>query len=107
MGVFDIDNKITPQWLQDNNWIKTPSLVSSRNPWWNKHFNGMSSNGGTFEITFAYNDEDGTVLYMRGFPYPSITTVSICDIELFIKNQLEGHRKIQYMGRTYFMEQKN
>lgn len=102
-SILDIERGITSEWLKENGWLKTPSLTRDRNPWWIKTFNGLSSNGGTRDIRFAYNDEDMKILLMKD-PYPEMITDNTTDIEVFIKTQLENYIPIQYLGSTYLME---
>lgn len=81
--------EITTKWLKDEGWIKTPSFTQERNQWWTKTFWGRTPNGASRKISFAYGDETGEVLYMQGFPYPSIFAQTVSDIEIFINSQLD------------------
>ena len=103
-SILDIERGITPEWLKGEGWIKTPSLTAERNPYWTKTFNGMTSNGGTRDIVFAYNDESMVIHHMKGFPYPEMNVDDISDIKLFIETQLENYTEILYLGRIYLME---
>lgn len=103
-SILDIERGITPEWLKENGWLKTPSFTMDRNPWWTKTLNGMTSNGGTRDIVFAYNDETMVIDHIKGFPYPEMNVDDISDITLFIKTQLKNYTEIQYLGRTYLME---
>lgn len=103
-SILDIERGITTEWLKENGWLKTPSFTRDRNPWWAKTLNGLSSNGGTRDIVFAYNDESMVIHYRKGFPYPEMNIADTLDIEMFIKTQLKNYIPIQYLGRTYLME---
>lgn len=103
-SILDIERGITPEWLKENGWVKTPTFTTGRNPWWTKSFNGLSFNGGTRDIMFAYNDETMNIHQMKGFPYPEMDVEDTTDIKLFIETQLENYTEIQYLGRTYLME---
>lgn len=103
-SILDIERGITTEWLKENGWMKTPSFTRDRNPWWIKTFNGLSSNGGTRDIKFAYNDEDMQICLMNRVPYPDMIVDNTMDIEVFIKIQLENYIPIQYLGSTYLME---
>ena len=104
-SILDIERVITPEWLKEEGWIKTPSFTRDRNPWWTKNFNGLTSNGGTRDIVFAYDDESMVIHHVKGFPYPEMNIDDISDIKLFIKTQLEkNYTPIQYLGRTHLME---
>lgn len=103
-SILDIERGITPDWLKEEGWIKTPSFTRDRNPWWTKNFNGVTSNGGTRDIVFAYNDETMNIHHRKGFPYPEMNVIDMSDIEIFIKTQLENYIPIQYLGSTYLME---
>ena len=104
MSILDIEKKITPEWLKENGWLKTPSFTRDRNPRWTKTFNGLSSNGGTRDIVFAYNDETMNIHHRKGFPYPEMNVIDMSDIEIFINTQLDNLIPIQYLGSTYLME---
>lgn len=104
ISILDIERGVTQEWLKENGWLKTPSFTRDRNPWWTKTFNGMTSNGGTCDIRFAYNDETMNIHQMKGFPYPEMDVEDTTDIKLFIETQLKNYTEIQYLGRTYLME---
>ena len=106
-SILDIERGITPEWLKENGWMKTPSFTRDRNPWWTKTFDCLSSNGGTRDVVFAYNDESMVIDHMKGFPYPEMNVIDTSDIEVFIKTQLENYIPIQYLGSTYLMEKSN
>lgn len=103
-SILNTERRITPEWLKENGWLKTPQLTRDRNPWWTKTFNGLTSNGGTRDIVFAYNDESMIIHHAKGFPYPEMNVDDTFDIETFIKTRLEDYAPIQYLGRTYLME---
>ena len=103
-SILDIERGITTEWLKENGWLKTQSFTRDRNPWWTKTLNGLSSNGGTLDIVFAYNDESMVIHHRKGFPYPEMNIDDTLDIEMFIKTQLKNYIPIQYLGRTYLME---
>lgn len=103
-SILDIERGITPEWLKENGWVKSLSFTRDRNPWWTKTFKGLSSNGGTRDIVFAYDDEAMVINYTKGFPYPEMDVEDISDIEIFIKTHLENYTPIQYLGSTYLME---
>ena len=105
MSILDTEKRITPEWLKENGWLKTPSFTKDRNPWWTKKFLGLTSNGGSRDIVFAYNDEEMIMHHVNRFPYPEMNVDDTLDIETFIKTQLEkNYTPIQYMGRTHLME---
>lgn len=103
-SIFDIEKKITPEWLKENGWFKTPSMTVDRNPWWSKTFDGLRPNGGTLDIRFSYNDETQEVIYMLGFPYQTMHTEDVTDIELFIKIQLKNFKPIQTLYGTRYLQ---
>ena len=103
-SIFDIDKIITRDWLVNEGWIKTMSFTEERNPWWTKIFKGLTSNGATRDINFAYNDETNELIHMKGFPYPKIDVETVCDVEVFISSQLKNYRPIQYLNETYLIE---
>ena len=103
-SILDIERGVTQKWLKENGWLKTPSFTRDRNPWWTKKFNGMTSNGGTRDIVFAFDDESMVINCVKGFPYPEMDVEDISDIEIFIKTQLKDYTEVQYLGRTYLME---
>lgn len=103
-SILDIERGITPEWLKENGWVKSLSFTRDRNPWWTKTFKGLSSNGGTRDIVFAFDDESMVINYVKGFPYPEMDVEDISDIEIFIKTQLKDYTEVQYLGRTYLME---